>query len=95
MPNEGFTMNEQMNTLVPYVVERTGNGERTYDLFSRLLKDRIIFVDGEINDKTADLVVAQLLFLESENPDKDISIYINSPGGVVTAGLAACPIQIV
>ncbi|MCI6259176.1 MAG: ATP-dependent Clp endopeptidase proteolytic subunit ClpP [Spirochaetia bacterium] len=77
-----------MNTLVPYVVERTGNGERTYDLFSRLLKDRIIFVDGEINDKTADLVVAQLLFLESENPDKDISIYINSPGGVVTAGLA-------
>lgn len=88
MPNEGFTMNEQMNTLVPYVVERTGNGERTYDLFSRLLKDRIIFVDGEINDKTADLVVAQLLFLESENPDKDISIYINSPGGVVTAGLA-------
>ncbi len=81
-------MNEQMNTLVPYVVERTGNGERTYDLFSRLLKDRIIFVDGEINDKTADLVVAQLLFLESENPDKDISIYINSPGGVVTAGLA-------
>ena len=58
MPNEGFTMNEQMNTLVPYVVERTGNGERTYDLFSRLLKDRIIFVDGEINDKTADLVVA-------------------------------------
>ena len=88
MPNEGFTMNEQMNTLVPYVVERTGNGERTYDLFSRLLKDRIIFVDGEINDKTADLVVAQLIFLESENPDKDISIYINSPGGVVTAGLA-------
>ena len=88
MQNEGFTMNEQMNTLVPYVVERTGNGERTYDLFSRLLKDRIIFVDGEINDKTADLVVAQLLFLESENPDKDISIYINSPGGVVTAGLA-------
>ena len=88
MPNEGFTMNEQMNTLVPYVVERTGNGERTYDLFSRLLKDRIIFVDGEITDKTADLVVAQLLFLESENPDKDISIYINSPGGVVTAGLA-------
>ena len=88
MPNEGFTKNEQMNTLVPYVVERTGNGERTYDLFSRLLKDRIIFVDGEINDKTADLVVAQLLFLESENPDKDISIYINSPGGVVTAGLA-------
>lgn len=94
-------MNEQMNTLVPYVVERSGNGERSYDIFSRLLKDRIIFVDGEINDTTADLVVAQILFLESENPDKDISIYINSPGGSVTAGLAIfdtmqyvkCPIQ--
>lgn len=81
-------MNEKMNTLVPYVVERSGNGERSYDIFSRLLKDRIIFVDGEINDTTADLVVAQILFLESENPDKDISIYINSPGGSVTAGLA-------
>ena len=81
-------MNEQMNTLVPYVVEKTGNGERTYDIFSRLLKDRIVFIDGEINDAMADLVVAQILFLESENPDKDISIYINSPGGVVTAGLA-------
>jgi len=81
-------MNETMNTLVPYVVEKTGNGERTYDIFSRLLKDRIVFIDGEINDASADLVVAQLLFLESENPDKDISIYINSPGGSVTAGLA-------
>lgn len=81
-------MNEQMNTLVPYVVEKTGNGERTYDIFSRLLKDRIVFIDGEINDAMADLVVAQILFLESENPDKDISIYINSPGGSVTAGLA-------
>lgn len=81
-------MNESMNTLVPYVVEKTGNGERTYDIFSRLLKDRIVFIDGEINDATADLVVAQILFLESENPDKDISIYINSPGGSVTAGLA-------
>jgi ATP-dependent Clp protease, protease subunit len=81
-------MNEQMNTLVPYVVERSGNTERTYDIFSRLLKDRIVFVDGEINDSTADLIVAQLLFLESENPDKDISMYINSPGGAVTAGLA-------
>ncbi len=81
-------MNEQMNSLVPYVVEKTGNGERTYDIFSRLLKDRIIFIDGEINDASADLVVAQILFLESENPDKDISIYINSPGGSVTAGLA-------
>lgn len=81
-------MNEQMNTLVPYVVEKTGNGERTYDIFSRLLKDRIVFIDGEINDAMADLVVAQILFLESESPDKDISIYINSPGGSVTAGLA-------
>ncbi len=81
-------MNESMNTLVPYVVERTGNGERTYDIFSRLLKDRIVFIDGEINDTVADLAVAQILFLESENPDKDISIYINSPGGSVTSGLA-------
>ena len=81
-------MNEQMNTLVPYVVEKTGNGERTYDIFSRLLKDRIVFIDGEINDASADLAVAQILFLESENPDKDISVYINSPGGSVTAGLA-------
>ena len=77
-----------MSTLVPYVIEQTGNGERSYDIFSRLLKDRIIFVDGEINDMSADLVVAQLLFLEAQNPDKDISIYINSPGGSVTAGLA-------
>lgn len=72
----------------PYVIEQTGNGERSYDIFSRLLKDRIIFVDGEINDMSADLVVAQLLFLEAQNPDKDISLYINSPGGSVTAGLA-------
>ena len=77
-----------MSTLVPYVIEQTGNGERSYDIFSRLLKDRIIFVDGEINDMSADLVVAQLLFLEAPNPDKDISLYINSPGGSVTAGLA-------
>ena len=81
-------MNEQMNNLVPYVVEQTGNGERSYDIFSRLLKDRIVFIDGEINDATADLVVAQLLFLDSQNPDKDINLYINSPGGSVTAGLA-------
>ena len=81
-------MNEQMNTLVPSVIEKTGNGERSYDIFSRLLKDRIVFIDGEINDVMADLVVAQILFLESENPEKDISIYINSPGGSVTAGLA-------
>ncbi len=81
-------MNERMNTLVPYVVEQSGTGERQYDIFSRLLKDRIIFVDGEITDATADLVVAQLIFLESESPTKDISLYINSPGGSVTAGLA-------
>ena len=81
-------MNEQMNNYMPSVIERSGNGARFYDIYSRLLKDRIIFVDGEINDLNADLVVAQILFLESENPDKDISIYINSPGGSVTAGLA-------
>ncbi len=81
-------MNEQMNNLVPYVIEQTGNGERSYDIFSRLLKDRIIFVDGEITDASADLVVAQILFLESQNPEKEISMYINSPGGSVTAGLA-------
>ena len=81
-------MNEKMSSLVPYVIEQTGNSERSYDIFSRLLKDRIIFVDGEITDVTADLVVAQILFLESQNPDKDISMYINRPGGSVTAGLA-------
>lgn len=81
-------MNEQMNTLVPYVIEQTGNGERSYDIFSRLLKDRIVFIDGEITDATADLVVAQLLFLDSQNPEKDINLYINSPGGSVTAGMA-------
>lgn len=80
-------MREQMYS-IPYVIEQTGNGERSYDIFSRLLKDRIIFIDGEITDMMADLVVAQLLFLESQNPDKDISLYINSPGGSVTAGLA-------
>lgn len=76
------------HNLVPYVLEQSGNGERQYDIFSRLLKDRIIFLDGEIRDEMADLIVAQLLFLESENPDKDINLYINSPGGSVTAGLA-------
>ena len=81
-------MNAYMNALVPTVIERSGNGERAYDLYSRLLRDRIIFVDGEIRDETADLVVAQLLYLESENPDKDVNMYINSPGGSVTAGLA-------
>ncbi|MBQ6582642.1 MAG: ATP-dependent Clp endopeptidase proteolytic subunit ClpP [Mogibacterium sp.] len=74
--------------LIPYVVEQTGSGERSYDIYSRLLKDRIIFVDQEINDHLASLVVAQLLFLEAEDPEKDINIYINSPGGSVTAGLA-------
>ena len=72
----------------PNVIEQTGNGERSYDIFSRLLKDRIVFVDGEIDDASANIIVAQLLFLESQNPDKDISLYINSPGGSVTAGLA-------
>lgn len=81
-------MNEQNNTLVPIVIEHTGIGERSYDIYSRLLKDRIVFIDGEIVDVTADLVVAQLLFLESQDPDRDISLYINSPGGTVTAGLA-------
>ncbi|MBQ2315358.1 MAG: ATP-dependent Clp protease proteolytic subunit [Treponema sp.] len=81
-------MREYMNTLIPHVLERSGNSEVSYDLYSRLLKDRIIFVDGEIVDETADLVVAQILYLESENPEKDINIYINSPGGSVTAGLA-------
>ena len=74
--------------LVPMVVEQTNRGERSYDIYSRLLKDRIIFLTGEINDQIADLVVAQLLFLESEDPDKDIQIYINSPGGSVSAGFA-------
>ena len=94
-------MNERMNTLVPYVLEQSGTGERQYDLFSRLLRDRIIFVDGEITDQTADLIVAELIFLESENPKKDVSLYINSPGGSVTAGLAiydtmqyiSCPVS--
>ena len=73
---------------VPYVVEQTGQGERTYDIYSRLLKDRIIFIDEEINEHTASVVVAQLLFLEAQDPEKDINVYINSPGGMVTAGLA-------
>ncbi len=81
-------MTEQNNTMVPIVVEQTGVGERSYDIYSRLLKDRIVFLDGEIHDITADLVVAQLLFLESQDPEKDINLYINSPGGSVTAGLA-------
>ena len=75
-------------SLVPYVIEQTSRGERSYDIYSRLLKDRIIILSEEINDTVASLVVAQLLFLEAEDPDKDISIYINSPGGSVTAGMA-------
>lgn len=74
--------------MVPMVIEQSGGGERSYDIYSRLLKERVIFLVGEVNDQTANLVVAQLLFLESENPDKDISFYINSPGGSVTAGMA-------
>jgi ATP-dependent Clp protease protease subunit len=74
--------------LVPYVIEQTGRGERSYDIYSRLLKDRIIFLGDEVDDHIANLVVAQLLFLESEDPDKDVHLYINSPGGVITAGLA-------
>jgi ATP-dependent Clp protease protease subunit len=77
-----------MNTLVPMVVEQTNRGERAYDIYSRLLKERIIFLVGPVNDAVASLVCAQLLFLESENPNKDIAFYINSPGGVVTSGLA-------
>ncbi len=76
------------DALVPMVVEQTGKGERSYDIFSRLLNDRIIFLSDEVNDATASLVVAQLLFLEAQDPDKDISFYINSPGGSVTAGMA-------
>ncbi len=76
------------NTLVPMVVEQTGRGERAYDIYSRLLKERIIFVTGGVEDHMASLIVAQLLFLEAENPDKDIYMYLNSPGGIVTSGLA-------
>jgi len=79
---------EQMNSLVPMVVEQTSRGERAYDIFSRLLKERIVFINGQVHDAMSSLICAQLLHLESENPDKDISLYINSPGGVVTSGLA-------
>ncbi|WP_372807485.1 ATP-dependent Clp endopeptidase proteolytic subunit ClpP [Pontiella sp.] len=81
-------MNEMANYLVPTVIEQTGRGERAYDIYSRLLKERIIFLGTAIDDTVANLVVAQMLFLQSEDPEKDISLYINSPGGVVTAGLA-------
>jgi ATP-dependent Clp protease protease subunit len=74
--------------LVPYVIEQTGRGERSYDIYSRLLKDRIIILSDEVNDATASVIVAQMLFLESEDPDKDIQLYINSPGGSITAGMA-------
>ena len=84
---QGASIVESLN-LVPMVVEQTSRGERSYDIYSRLLKERVIFIVGQIEDHMANLVVAQLLFLESENPDKDISVYINSPGGSVTAGLA-------
>ena len=78
----------EKNTVIPYVVENTGKGERSYDIYSRLLEDRIIFLTGEINDQVADAIVAQLIYLEGKDPDKDISLYINSPGGSVTAGMA-------
>ena len=81
-------MNERALNLVPMVVEQTARGERAYDIYSRLLKDRLVFIVGPIDDHVANLVVAQLLFLESENPDKDVHLYINSPGGIVTAGLS-------
>ncbi len=77
-----------MNTLVPMVIEQTSRGERSYDIYSRLLKERIVFLTGQVHDEVASLICAQLLFLESENPNKDIAFYINSPGGVVTSGMA-------
>ena len=80
-------LNEKMNSLIPMVVEQTSKGERAYDIYSRLLKERIVFLVGPVNDGVASLVTAQLLFLESENPNKEINFYINSPGGLVTAGL--------
>ncbi|MAH04858.1 MAG: ATP-dependent Clp endopeptidase, proteolytic subunit ClpP [Alphaproteobacteria bacterium] len=81
-------LNTYMNTLIPTVIESTNRGERAFDIYSRLLKERIIFLSGEVNDHVSTLICAQLLFLEAENPNKDISFYINSPGGVVSAGLA-------
>jgi ATP-dependent Clp protease protease subunit len=83
-----FIIRRIIMSLVPMVVEQTNRGERSYDIYSRLLKDRIIFLSDEVNDVTASLVVAQLLFLEAEDPDKDISLYINSPGGSITSGMA-------
>ncbi|MCK5373886.1 MAG: ATP-dependent Clp endopeptidase proteolytic subunit ClpP [Alphaproteobacteria bacterium] len=86
--SERDPLDTYMNTLVPTVIEQTNRGERAFDIYSRLLKERIIFLTGEVNDYVSSLICAQLLFLESENPNKEISFYINSPGGVVTAGLA-------
>ena len=83
-----MTKTDEIMNLVPMVIERTARGERSFDLYSRLLKERIIFVVGQIEDHMANLIVAQLLFLEADNPDKDISLYINSPGGVITAGMS-------
>jgi ATP-dependent Clp protease protease subunit len=85
---ENEKMNQLVSTLVPMVIEQTSRGERSFDIFSRLLKERVIFCVGQVEDHMANLIVAQLLFLESENPEKEIHLYINSPGGVVTAGLA-------
>jgi ATP-dependent Clp protease protease subunit len=87
-PSETFDPLNPLSTLVPMVVEQTAKGERSYDIFSRLLKERVIFLTGQVEDQMANLIVAQLLFLESESPEKDIFIYINSPGGSVTAGMA-------
>jgi ATP-dependent Clp protease, protease subunit len=88
-PNQWLNQDSTSSSiLIPMVVEQTARGERSYDIYSRLLKERIIFLQGQIEDNMANLIVAQMLFLESDNPDKDISLYINSPGGVVTAGLA-------
>ena len=83
-----FDNDTKMNSLIPMVVEQSGRGERAYDIFSRLLKERIIFITGGIGDEMATVIIAQLLFLEAENPDKSISMYINSPGGIVSSGLA-------
>ncbi len=85
---ENGKLNQLVSTLVPMVIEQTARGERSFDIFSRLLKERVIFCVGQVEDHMANLIVAQLLFLESENPEKEIHLYINSPGGVVTAGLA-------
>lgn len=88
MENQNSALHTEMLGMVPVVIEQSGRGERAYDIYSRLLKERVIFLVGPVNDHSANLIVAQLLFLESENPDKDISLYINSPGGSVSAGMA-------